>query len=277
MNHSNILRRRGRPFILAMIVLACCCWLPSWAKDMSDPARTRKLPTWWKSSTGALLTNANNGKVFAYPSNVADTTGTTIWASYTVAFSIWTFSNFKTDLYTIKHVDDVRGTTLLAEGYLLEGSVLGDGQIDRAAAFGDSVIPPRAFNPDSTYVIDVAVDKLGGLETVDDSLNIKLNGTTLALSTAGLKLNVAYGKRDFPYAIGQDRFYVAGADTADAVFASWSSDTGIGPYCVGTGSRDVGLTARVAVPDTVYVNTTGNCTGGWAGGDPRYSWMVVDP
>jgi len=44
-----------------------------------------------------------------------------------------------------------------------------------------------------TGTIDALVDYDGGLEIVDDSLNIKLNGSTLALSASGLSVNSVSG------------------------------------------------------------------------------------
>lgn len=154
-------RSRLRWSVLAALVLLCFLSPAGRSADMSDPSRARILPTWWKGADGLLLTNADNGKVFAYASDVGDTTGTTIWATYTAAFSIWTFTDFPTDLYTIKHVDDVHGETLLAEGYSLDGAVLGDGQVNRAAVFGAGVLPPGALNADSVYAFShVAVDSI---------------------------------------------------------------------------------------------------------------------
>jgi len=217
MNVSYLVRRGGRWLAVAALLLACWQSNPARAADMSDPLRTCSVPTWWKGSTGLLLTNANDGKVFAYASDVGDTTGTTIWATFTAAFAVWTFSNFKTDLYTVVYTDSVDGETTLATGYPLACDVLGDGQIDRPEAFGDSVIPPSALNPDSTYgFVRLAADSL----SANDSTLIAITSPVLCDSA------VTIGAYTLPIADGAVGNVLK---TDGAGVLSWAADaTGVG-------------------------------------------------
>lgn len=120
------------------------------------------------------------------------------------------------------------------------------------------------------------VDYDRGLDVVSDSLGIKLNGPTLALSASGLKANIAYGVRLLPKAAGEEIFYCAGADIGDCVLVSWTPRDTATPYCTGTGYRWMTILGAVTAPDSIYV--WGACGGAaWAGGDSCYSWMIIDP
>jgi hypothetical protein len=121
------------------------------------------------------------------------------------------------------------------------------------------------------------LDYNGGLETTDDSLNIKLAGNTLALSTSGLKVRYLSGRRLFPFKVAgyQDRFYVAGLDSADIVLATWSPRTiGNLPYATGTGTRLMSIGAACMKADSVYICVSSGAT--YSAGDSCYNWIAID-
>jgi hypothetical protein len=98
---------------------------------------------------------------------------------------------------------------------------------------------------------------------------------TLTATATTIKLH--RGQRLFPFKrVGdEDRFYVAGIDSADVVLVSWAPRTlGNMPYATGTGTRMITIGGACVKADTIYVSVYSGLV--YSAGDSCYNWIALD-